>query len=204
MTVLGVILAGGLSRRMGNTDKAEMRVNGLRLTDHVANRLRPQVDETILSGRRDYGLSVEIVPDTDYAVAGPAGGVLSVARWLSINRSNITGFLTVPVDGPSFPADFAVRMIGVDAAIAADDAGLHPTFAWWPVAGLLAANGGISYNGEVSLKMLAIATQARHVTWRQPGAFINLNTPKDVAAWARKHTETKSVTIKADHGAAAT
>jgi len=61
MIRIGLILAGGQARRMGGTDKASVRLNGRRLIDHVRNRLTPQVDRVLISGRSDYGSGLWLI-----------------------------------------------------------------------------------------------------------------------------------------------
>ncbi|MEO1136058.1 MAG: NTP transferase domain-containing protein [Pseudomonadota bacterium] len=183
MTVIGVILAGGRSRRMNGPDKAEIRIGGRRLIDHVSDRLRRQVDEILISGAKSYGLGRKVIPDAEDVVSGPAGGIISVALWLARRRPEISGFLAVPVDGPFLPVDFASKMSGDTAAVAADEYGIHPTFAWWPVGGLAVAQEANSPNDKLSLKALAEALGARSVCWEGADHFVNLNTPDDVAAW---------------------
>jgi len=183
MKVIGVILAGGRSKRMGGVDKAEIKVGGARMIDHVSVRLRRQVDEIMISGPTDYGLGLQAIPDAQGVIGGPAGGIISVGLCLAGTRPEISGFLTAPVDGPFLPADFARRMSGDTPAVAADECGIHPTFAWWPVGGLAAVEKAYSTEGKLSLKALAGALDARCVFWEGSDHFVNLNTPDDVAAW---------------------
>lgn len=183
MSVIGVILAGGRSTRMGGGDKAEIKIGGRRLIEHVLDLLQRQVDEVVISGPTNYGLGLQAIPDAQGVVGGPAGGIISVALWLARRRPEVPGFLTVPVDGPFLPADFARRMSKNIAAVAADEGGIHPTFAWWPVSKVAAMQKTYSVEDNVPLKALANALDARSVFWECADHFVNLNTPNDVAAW---------------------
>jgi molybdopterin-guanine dinucleotide biosynthesis protein A len=75
MKIAGVILAGGLARRMGGGDKALLLLGGEPLLARVIARLRPQVEEIVLNANGDparfarFGLPV--VPDTVKGFAGP-------------------------------------------------------------------------------------------------------------------------------------
>jgi len=79
LETLGVVLAGGLARRMGGGDKARIRVGGTSILDRVIARLRPQCSRLILNANvdrarfADTGLTVvaDSVPDH----AGPLAGI---------------------------------------------------------------------------------------------------------------------------------
>src|ERR1700712_1952350 len=87
--IIGLILAGGLSSRMGE-DKALMQIHGLSMLDHTARVLRDMgADLVAVSGSRPGG-----IPD-HWPVAGPVGGMASAARVLPD-----ADLLVVPVDMP--------------------------------------------------------------------------------------------------------
>ena len=73
--VLGVILAGGLSRRMEGPEKSLLELNGETLVCHVANRLKPQISDVILNANGDVSrfseLGLKIQKDTVEGYVGP-------------------------------------------------------------------------------------------------------------------------------------
>ena len=85
MNIAGVILAGGLARRMGGGDKALLRLGGETLLARVIARIKPQVGEMVLNANGDparfaeFGLPV--VADTVEGFAGPLAGILAGMRW---------------------------------------------------------------------------------------------------------------------------
>ncbi|MEM6490044.1 MAG: NTP transferase domain-containing protein, partial [Pseudomonadota bacterium] len=85
LKIAGVILAGGLARRMGGGDKALLALAGRPLLAHVIERLAPQVDGLALNANGDparfarFGLPV--LADTVPGFAGPLAGVLAGMRW---------------------------------------------------------------------------------------------------------------------------
>lgn len=174
-----VILAGGLSRRMGG-DKALVRLGGVRLIDHVLVRLVPQAARLLISGPRDYGTGLEFIPDLAEAPHGPAAGVYSIwQRLASLDPG--AGFVTVPVDGPLLPSDLVERLAaGEGAAIASDGRNDHPTFACWTCQILSAAWPLLRRKPPSSLKCLAAACAARRVVWPCADNFLNINTPGDL------------------------
>jgi molybdenum cofactor guanylyltransferase len=148
-TVLGVILAGGLSRRMFEGakvqgDKALLELGEGTLLDAVIERLARQVDDMVINANgdpkrfEDYGLPV--VRDTVGGFVGPLAGVLAGMRWAKTHASTVRHILTVSADAPFLPTDlverFATALVdkphGIAVARSAD--GLHPVIGLWPVA----------------------------------------------------------------------
>lgn len=180
MKPVAVILAGGQSHRMGS-DKAVLDYQGKRLIDHVVERLSPQVQTIMLSARQDYATSLPTLSDAlDFQ--GPVAGLFGAVDWLMANERACQGFLTVPVDGPFLPADLAEKLTAQldGSAMAQDEAGTHPTFAYWTLDALNQARASLS--DAPSLHRLAKLTHARHIRWPGSQNFINLNTPDDLAS----------------------
>jgi molybdopterin-guanine dinucleotide biosynthesis protein A len=195
----GVILAGGAGRRLGGADKALIDLGGRPLLAHVAARLAPQCGALALSANGDparfapFGLAV--LPDPPgLAGAGPLAGVLA-----GLGAAAAAGFsqvLTAPVDAPFLPGDLGVRLAAAGAlpALAAtgtDEADLHPTFALWPVAAAEALAQALAA-GRRTLRTVAAGLGAARVVFPDPSAFLNINTPADLAA-ARQLAEVGDV-----------
>ena len=190
--VAGVILAGGLARRMGGGDKALLELAGRPLLAHVIGRLRPQVDELVLNANGDaarfarFGLPV--VPDTVEGFAGPLAGVLAGMRWAGLRGHEHV--VSAAGDTPFFPADLVARLWAAKgdrpiAMAATDDPerGLsqHPTFALWPVA--LADDLEDALTRGQMRKV--IVWTSRHgcaqAVFDGHLPFFNVNTPEDLA-----------------------
>ncbi|CZT35091.1 molybdenum cofactor guanylyltransferase MobA [Rhizobium sp. 9140] len=136
-TILGVVLAGGLSRRMGR-DKAALRLGGIPLAIRALERLRPQVTALAFNGAPAFpGLApdIETIPDAMPGVFGPLAGILAGLR-LAQSR-DIPLVASVPVDAPFFPCAFVRRLLSAlqetntVIAVAASRDTLHPVFALW-------------------------------------------------------------------------
>lgn len=139
-TATGLILAGGLSRRMG-TNKALSLLGGKPLLTHVIARAAPQVSSLVLNAPQSWAEEFELplVPDEKAGHAGPLAGILAGMRHFTRSNPGMTHFLTVPADSPFFPANLASRLAecvtGEDSiAIAASSGHVHPVFGLWPVA----------------------------------------------------------------------
>jgi molybdopterin-guanine dinucleotide biosynthesis protein A len=141
---LGVILAGGLARRMGGGDKTMRAIGGRPILDHVIERLAPQCASLILNANGDparfgaYGLHV--APDDVPDFAGPLAGVLAALDWAALHHPAIEWVVSVAADCPFLPRDLVARMqadrsdMGADLAVAASGGQSHPVIGLWKVA----------------------------------------------------------------------
>ena len=135
----GLILAGGLSRRMG-TNKALSVLGDRPLLSHVIERIAPQVSRLALNAPSGWAdtFNLPLVPDTKTGHAGPLAGILAGMRHFAANAAQATHFRTVPADSPFFPEDLASRLgehvTGQDAIVIAASSGhVHPVIGLWPV-----------------------------------------------------------------------
>ena len=141
---VGVLLAGGQSRRMGGGDKCLRPLGDRTILEHVIDRIRPQVGPLILNANGDpnrfqsYGLPV--VADVVDGFAGPLAGVLTGLRWAEINAPQCEWLLSVPTDAPFVPKNLATSLRreisaqGAQLACATSRGRTHPVVALWPVA----------------------------------------------------------------------
>jgi molybdenum cofactor guanylyltransferase len=140
---VGVLLAGGLARRMGGGDKPLKTIGGRTILDHVIARLTPQCDELILNANGDparfasFGLTV--VADTVEGFAGPLAGVLAALDWTAANRPSVEWVLSAATDCPFLPHDLVARLQrarqdeSAQLAVAASDGQTHPVIGLWRV-----------------------------------------------------------------------
>jgi molybdopterin-guanine dinucleotide biosynthesis protein A len=129
--ILGVVLAGGQSRRFG-ADKADAQLNGSRLIERVVTRAGPQTGVLAISGR-DYGLGLPVIGDA-LPSEGPLTGVLSALQWAE--DAGFTAVATFSCDAPFFPLDVVARLgaklsPGLGCSFASAGATRHPVFALW-------------------------------------------------------------------------
>jgi molybdopterin-guanine dinucleotide biosynthesis protein A len=142
--VAGVLLAGGLSRRMGGGDKCLRRLGSTTILARVIARAAPQVEMLALNANgdparfADYRLPV--VADSIPDFAGPLAGVLAGLDWAAAASGEVTHVASFATDAPFLPADLVARLRaavereGADLACAASGGRAHPVFALWPVA----------------------------------------------------------------------
>ena len=144
--VAGVILAGGLARRMGGGDKSLLALGNRTILDSVVERLSGQIPLIALNANGDSARfashSLPVIPDTFPGRCGPLAGVLAGMEWAC--RVGASHVATVAADTPYFPLDLVKRLAraseieGHPIAMAASSSGergrsLHPTFGYWSV-----------------------------------------------------------------------
>src|SRR5580692_3128755 len=116
---LGVVLAGGLARRMGGGDKARLRIGGRTILERVLARLAPQCAALILNANgdparfADTGLAV--VPDSVPDFAGPLAGILAALDWAAAHAPTLADVVSVPGDCPFLPDDLVARLLSARA-----------------------------------------------------------------------------------------
>ncbi|MPZ09788.1 MAG: molybdenum cofactor guanylyltransferase MobA [Kiloniellaceae bacterium] len=141
--VAGVLLAGGLSRRMGGGDKCLRELGGRPILAQVIERAAPQVGSLVLNANGDparfesFGLPV--AADVVEGYAGPLAGVLTGLDWAAENAPAAPWVASFACDAPFFPAGMVARMLaaveaaGADMACAVTHGRTHPVFGLWPV-----------------------------------------------------------------------
>lgn len=133
LPVTGLVLAGGLGRRMGGVDKGLQLLDGRPMVAHVIERLKPQVDELLINANQNLdryaAFGHRVVPDSIEGFAGPLAGL---ERGLATAAHGLVA--TVPCDSPFLPPDLVARLCaalanaGADLAVARTGSQPHPVF----------------------------------------------------------------------------
>ena len=139
--VVGIVLAGGKSSRMGGGDKCLAPLGGKPLLAHVLARLRPQVSRIAVSANGDLSrfdvFGLPVVADGVAGFQGPLAGIEAGLSWVAANYPQAAWVMTVPGDTPFIPDDLVVRLVqaarGVTMAVARSDEGVHPVVGLWPM-----------------------------------------------------------------------
>ena len=131
--ITGVVLAGGLGRRMGGTDKGLQELRGQPMVHWVIERLAPQVDELLINanqnGERYAAFGHRVVPDQIPDFAGPLAGLHA-----ALSTATHPLVATAPCDSPFLPADLISRLFSAltaanaDLAVAKTFDQAHPVF----------------------------------------------------------------------------
>ena len=193
----GVILAGGLSRRMGGGDKGLMSLGNETILGRVIGKIAPQLSTLAININGDHSRFLEypypLIPDSIDGFVGPLAGVLAGMDWAFRNEFQVV--VTAPADSPFLPEDLVERLSAVakreNSQItmastydsSTGEVRIHPTFGLWRVTlredlrkELLA--------GTRKIMRWADRHKLSYVQFKieEPGEdpFFNINTPQDL------------------------
>ncbi|TWB91957.1 molybdenum cofactor guanylyltransferase [Bradyrhizobium macuxiense] len=139
----GVLLAGGLARRMGGGDKPMRKIAGRTILQRVIDRLAPQCCGLIINANGDparfaaFGLPVVADDVADYP--GPLAGILAALDWTAANRPDAKWVLSAAGDCPFLPRDLVARLEqaraaeNAELAVASSGGQTHPVIGLWSV-----------------------------------------------------------------------
>jgi molybdenum cofactor guanylyltransferase len=189
----GVLLAGGLARRMGGGDKPMRTIAGRTILDRVIARLKPQCDGLILNANGDparfaaFGLPV--IADGVADFPGPLAGILAALDWAAVNRPDVAFVLSAAADCPFLPRDLASRLYGAltaengELAVAASDGQSHPVIGLWSVALRDQLRHALVVEDIRKIDRWTARFRLATVTWPvEPlDPFFNANTMDDIA-----------------------
>ena len=189
----GVLLAGGLARRMGGGDKPMRIIAGKTILDRVISRLRPQCDALILNANGDparfaqFGLPV--IADSVADFPGPLAGILAGLDWVAANRPDVNWMLSAAGDCPFLPRDLVARLDrerrqqNAELAVAMSGDQTHPVIGLWSVRLREELRRALVVEGIRKIDRWTSRYPLATVTW--PTApfdpFFNANTVEDIA-----------------------
>jgi molybdenum cofactor guanylyltransferase len=189
----GVLLAGGLARRMGGGDKPMRQIAGRTILQRVIARLKPQCDGLILNANGDparfAAFDLPVIPDGVADFPGPLAGILAGLDWVVANRPDVAFMLSAAADCPFLPRDLVARLdqarIAQDAqlAVAASDGQSHPVIGLWSVALREDLRHALVVEDVRKIDRWTARYRLATVTWPTTplDPFFNANTIADVA-----------------------
>lgn len=190
--IFGVLLAGGLSRRMGGGDKPLLEIGGRPIIAHAIARLAPQCEGLAINANGDparfraFGLPV--VADTIEGFAGPLAGVLAGMDYAAAHWPEATDIVSAPADTPFLPDDLVARLreareaAGARIAVAESGDRVHHAVALWPVALREELRRALAEEGVRKVSAFIARYPNVNVAWpvKTYDPFFNVNRPEDV------------------------
>jgi molybdenum cofactor guanylyltransferase len=189
----GVLLAGGLARRMGGGDKPMRQIAGRTILDRVIARLKPQCGGLIINANGDparfasFGLPV--VADSVADFPGPLAGILAALDWAAVNRPEVSLLLSAAADCPFLPRDLVASLYqalvaeNAQLAVAASDGQSHPVIGLWSVALRDELRHSLVVEDIRKIDRWTARYRLATVTWPTTplDPFFNANTVEDIA-----------------------
>jgi molybdopterin-guanine dinucleotide biosynthesis protein A len=190
---IGVVLAGGLSRRMGGGDKPLLAIGGRAILDRVIERLAPQCDRLVLNANGDPArfshLGLPVAADGLEDFQGPLAGVLAGLDWTAVHRPDADWVVSVAGDSPFLPRDLVERLHQArdardsDLAVAESGGRSHPVFGLWRVSLRGELRHALVAEGVRKVSLWAARHRLAVASWPDEPVdpFFNANTPGDLA-----------------------
>jgi molybdenum cofactor guanylyltransferase len=190
---LGLVLAGGLARRMGGGDKARIKIGSASILQRVLACLTPQCSRIIINANGDPArfadTGLPVIADSVPDFAGPLAGILAGLDWAAQNVPAAEWLVSVPGDCPFLPKDLVTRLhetrvtSNVPLACARSGDWRHPVVGLWPVKLREDLRHALMSEGLHKIELWTARHGIAIAEW--PTApfdpFFNVNTPKDVA-----------------------
>jgi molybdopterin-guanine dinucleotide biosynthesis protein A len=191
--VIGVLLAGGLARRMGGGDKPLRMIAGKTILDHVIERLAPQCSDMVINANGDAARfapwHLPVVSDSVAGFAGPLAGILAGLDWAAAHQPAIRHVVSVAADTPFIPRDLVARLAAAlqaeatQLACAASGGWSHPVIGLWPVTIRDELRHALTVEQERKIDRFTQRFALATVTWpTEPiDPFFNANEPDDLS-----------------------
>jgi len=186
--ITGVVLAGGLGRRMGGVDKGLRPLHGRPMVAAVIERFAPQVNELLINANQNIEIYAQfgyrVVPDVIGGYAGPLAGLHA-----ALTAATHPLVATAPCDSPFLPTDVVARlhdaMLANQAQLAVAKTGeqAHPVFCLCqrdilPHLEQFLASGGRKIDlWYATLRVVEVGFDD------VADAFSNINSPQELAAF---------------------
>ena len=190
---LGLVIAGGLARRMGGGDKARIKIGSASILQRVLACLTPQCSRVIINANGDPArfadTGLPVIADSVPDFAGPLAGILAGLDWAAQNVPAAEWLVSVPGDCPFLPKDLVTRLYearvtsNVPLACARSGEWRHPVVGLWSIKLREDLRHALMSEGLHKIELWTARHGIAIAEW--PTApfdpFFNVNTPKDVA-----------------------
>ena len=189
-SILGVVLAGGQSKRFGQ-DKSQVQLGGKILIDYILLEILDQFNEILIISNNDIKFlnSKKITKIEDYKKdLGPLGGVLTAMKWIKKNNRDYKWISTFPSDTPFFKKKYLSNFIkNIDDKksklffIKSNDK-RHNIFGLWSTELLDRLENDVTNKGERKVEIWAnkVGVKTINMEFKNNDPFFNINTKEDL------------------------
>jgi len=189
--ILGVILAGGLSKRMGKINKSLAKINDKTLLEISYNLVRKQLNHVIINSninlKKKININFEVIPDKIPGYLGPLSGILSAMHWAKNNLPDCKWIASFPVDSVFFPNNFVEIMVDkinnkTQIVCAKSNGRVHPVFALWSIELIYDLEKALVEDGLRKIDKWTKDYNLEIITFKKSSIdpFFNINTKEDL------------------------
>ena len=188
MKIIGAIIAGGRSSRMGGREKAFLELASKPVILHVIEQIEPQVDQLVINANGDAArfseFGLDVVPDVLTSLTTPLAGLHAALAFTKKVEAKM--LVTVPSDTPFLPFNLVAKLLEKalvrGAAIAASAEQKHFIIGAWKTELLDDLERAIARDNVFRVKDWAQRASAQSVVWPvEPyDPFFNVNAPEDL------------------------
>tara|TARA_Y100000590_G_scaffold157194_1_gene180647 strand:+ start:186 stop:797 length:612 start_codon:yes stop_codon:yes gene_type:complete len=186
--ILGVVLAGGKSKRFGK-DKTNIKLGKKTLLGHTLDKVKSKLDKIIVVSNRDITTDCTIIKDCLNGQLGPLVGVLSAMKWIIKNKYPYHWIITFPCDTPFFNASIVDKFVESSKK---NDGPLHfvksaerrhNIFGLWSLKLVETLEEDIIKNNYRKVEEWAnkIGVKTINISFDNIDPFFNINTKEDLA-----------------------
>jgi len=189
-SILGVVLAGGKSKRFGQ-DKSQVQLGSKILVDYILSEIIDEFNEILIIANNDIKFlnSKKITKIEDYKKdLGPLGGVLTAMKWIKENNKNYKWISTFPSDTPFFNKkylhDFLENINDKDSKLFFINSNnkRHNIFGLWSIELLDRLEDDVIRKEERKVEVWAnkIGVKTINMDFKNNDPFFNINTKEDL------------------------
>ena len=186
--ILGVVLAGGKSKRFGE-DKSKVKLNGKILLEHTLDKIKSKFDEIIIVTNNKIVTDYTTIEDCYEGQLGPLVGVLSAMKWIKINKYSYDWIATFPCDTPFFDVCLIDKFIKASKLndsllyFAKTEKKRHNIFGLWSLKLIETLEKDIIKNNYRKVEKWANKTGVKtiNISYKKIDPFFNINTKEDLA-----------------------
>jgi molybdopterin-guanine dinucleotide biosynthesis protein A len=193
-SVVGIILAGGLARRMGGGDKCLLPLAGKTLLQRTIERAQPQVSQLLLNANgnslRFARTRLPVIADANPNNLGPLAGIHAGFTWMQVNAPKQEWLMSFASDTPFFPTTIADELLAAaikskkTLVVATSKLRVHPVFSLWHISVASKISAQLITGEAPRLQEWIKAQEPLEVDFNADAydPFFNINTPQDLYA----------------------
>ncbi len=186
--ILGVVLAGGKSKRFGE-DKSKAKLNGKILLEHTLEKIKSKFKTIVIVSNNTIVKDYITIKDCLKGQLGPLAGVLSAMKWIKKNNYSYDWIATFPCDTPFFNISLINKFIEASTAedsllyFAKTEKKRHNIFGLWSLKLIEILENDIIENNHRKVEKWAnkIGVKTINISYKEIDPFFNINTKEDLA-----------------------